>query len=95
MEENPAYYAYEGLSYWEFSLLDRALDRFDPSQLASAEGVVALEALRQNAKSASFYEDIVVAVYRHERYEEDLEEMLRQWASRSNDYALVLENLAK
>lgn len=95
MEQHPAYYEHEGLNYGEFYLLDQALDRFDPSRLVSADGVVALESLRKCAKSASFYEDVVISVYLHERYEDDLSGMLRQWAGRANGYAMELEKLAE
>lgn len=94
--ENPSWHAHEGVGYNHFLLLDAALDRFDPSELVSAEGVLALESLRQEAKAASHYESIVAQDYLQEQYYDyDIEQAVRSWRQRSEEYAVTLEALAQ
>jgi hypothetical protein len=93
--DNPAYHAFEGSDYSEFALLDAALDRFDPSALVSAEGVLALEELRRTAKSADWWESVVAKDYTGAEYFDfSIDEALQRWCERADRCAVVLENLA-
>lgn len=92
----PSYHAHEGSDGTEFILLDAALDRFDPSALVSAEGILALEGLRREAKHAGHWETVVRKDYfQREYYEFDISEAIVAWKLRAEGLAQELEALAE
>lgn len=96
MIENPAYHAFEGGDAGEFLLLDAALDRFDPSALVSAEGVLALEGLRREGKLFGHFERMIGEEYRGEdHFDFDVKDAVRKWRDRADQHATMLEHLAK
>lgn len=95
MINSPLYFHHEGFSSSEYKLLEAALDRFDPSKLVSAEAVIALEELRRAGSSAPFFADMVAEVAIGDRYEEDPDESVRNWAGSASEAAGVLEKLAR
>lgn len=96
LTDNPAFHAFEGSDKREFILTDAALERFDPSELVSAEGVLALEALRREAKEASHWEKIVGEDYTGEDYYDfDITAAIKAWRDRTEEYASTLETIAQ
>lgn len=96
MISSPDWYRFEGITLWEYDLLDAALQRFDPSRLASADGVLAMEKLRSVGRSAASWANLAVRVDQMETYfDGDLDDSLRGWAAGVAESAKVLEELAR
>ena len=93
---NPEYATYEGLSWADLLLIDAALERFEPSELVSADGVLAMERLRRDAKHLKHWEKIVSEVTRGtDQYDYDVDEAIYRWRDRVEESAAVLEGLAQ
>lgn len=92
---SPEYVAHEGIDASDLLLIDAALERFDPSELVSAEGVLALEKIRRDAKGLSHWETVVTEeTFGTEYYDFDVNEAVRHWRDRVQASAVALENLA-
>ena len=92
---SPEYVAHEGIDWSDLLLIDAALERFDPSELVSAEGVLALEKIRRDAKGLSHWETVVTEeTLGTEYYDFDVNVMIMLWRDRVQASAVALENLA-
>jgi hypothetical protein len=92
---SPEYVDREGIDWSDLLLIDAALERFDPSELVSAEGVLAVEKIRRDAKALSHWERVVVEDhYGTEFHDFDVNDAVMHWRDRVQASAVALENLA-
>lgn len=92
---NAGFVAYEGFDWSDLLLIDAALERFDPADLVSAEGVLALEKIRRDVKGLSHWETVVTQeTVGAEYYDFDVNAAILHWRDRVRESATTLENLA-